>query len=225
MQVLFPQTLSELQTLLLEIPEGKIMAGGSDLLVKLRQTGAAVPAVFCLEQLSDLRRMGWQGEEFYIGAAVTQQQLLDHVVIAKEFAGLHQALEQLASPPIRHVATLVGNICSASPAADSLPPLFVVDAKIDIEGPQGRRSLVVDEFILGPGKNCLQPGEFVSGVRLPRPSPGTVSVYHKVGKRKALAIAVVSMAAAFRLADGGEVLTIRLALGSVWRVRIPTQRR
>ena len=215
MQVLFPQTCSQLQAMLAEIPQGRIMAGGSDLLVKLRQTGRTLPAVFCLEQLSELQQIGWQQDEFYIGAAVTQQQLLDHAVIQTQYNVLYQALNELASPPIRHAATLVGNLCSASPAADSVPPLVVLEASIDIEGPDGLRNLPVDRFFLGPGQNCLQTGEFVRAVRLPRPPQGLVSSYHKVGKRKALAIAVASLAAAYRLTDGGEVAMIRLAWGSV----------
>ncbi len=215
MQVLFPQTLKELQTQLTEIPQGRIMAGGTDLLVKLRQSGQQIPAVFCLEQLSELQQTGWQQDEFCIGAAVTQQQLLDNAVIQTEYRGLYQALNELASPPIRHAATLVGNICSASPAADSLPPLIVLGAKVDIVGPAGCRILPVADFISGPGQNCLQPGEFVSGIRLPRLPQGTVSVYHKVGKRKALAIAVTSLAAVYRTAADGTLQTIRLAWGSV----------
>lgn len=215
MQVLFPQTCSELQAMIAAHPQGRIMAGGSDLLVKLRQTGQTIPAVFCLEQLSELRQTGWQQDEFCIGAAVTLQQLLDNVVIQTEYSALYQALSELASPPIRHVATMVGNLCSASPAADSIPALVVLEASVDIDGPAGRRRLPVDGFVLGPGKNCLQPGEFVRAVWLPRPPQGLVSSYHKVGKRKALAIAVASLAAAYRLTADGEVAMIRLAWGSV----------
>jgi xanthine dehydrogenase FAD-binding subunit len=215
MQVLFPQTLKELQTLLAEIPQGRIMAGGTDLLVKLRQSGQQIPAVFCLEQLPALQQTGWQQDEFCIGAAVAQQQLLDNAVMQTEYSGLHQALRELASPPIRHAATLVGNICSASPAADSLPPLVAMGATVDILGLSGCRILPVADFIKGPGQTCLQPGEFVRGVRLPRLPQGTVSVYYKVGKRKALAIAVASLAAVYRTTAEGMLQTIRLAWGSV----------
>ena len=215
MQVLFPQTIKELQTLLVEIPQGRIMAGGTDLLVKLRQDEQSIPAVFCLERLSELQQTGWQQDEFCIGAAVTQQQLLDNAVIQTEYRGLYQALNELASPPIRHVATLAGNVCSASPAADSLPPLIVLGAKIDIVGPAGRRAIPVADFVSGPGKNCLQTGEFVSGIRLPRLPQGAVSFYYKVGKRKALAIAVASLAAVYRTAAEGTLQNIRLAWGSV----------
>ena len=215
MQVLFPQTIKDLQTLLAEIPQGRVMAGGTDLLVKLRQDEQSIPAVFCLERLSELQQTGWQQDEFCIGAAVTQQQLLDNAVIQTEYRGLYQALNELASPPIRHVATLAGNVCSASPAADSLPPLIVLGAKIDIVGPAGRRAIPVADFVSGPGKNCLQTGEFVSGIRLPRLPQGAVSFYYKVGKRKALAIAVASLAAVYRTAAEGTLQNIRLAWGSV----------
>ena len=136
-------------------------------------------------------------------------------MIRTEYCGLYQTLNELASPPIRHAATLVGNICSASPAADSLPPLVVMDAQVDIVGPAGCRTMPIAGFISGPGKNCLQPGEFVRTVRLPRLPQGLVSSYHKVGKRKAMAIAVASLAAAYRLSADGEVAWIRLAWGSV----------
>jgi xanthine dehydrogenase FAD-binding subunit len=181
----------------------------------LRQAGQSIPAVFCLEQLSELQQTGWQQDEFCIGAAVTQQQLLDNAVIRTEYRGLYQALNELASPPIRHAATLVGNICSASPAADSLPPLVALDAKVDIVGLTGCRMMPIADFISGPGQNCLQTVEFVSGIRLPRLPQGTVSVYYKVGKRKALAIAVASLAAVYRTAPDGTLQKVRLAWGSV----------
>ena len=88
MQVLFPRTIKELQTLLVEIPQGRIMAGGTDLLVQLRQSRQQITAVFCLEQLAELQQTGWQQDEFCIGAAVTQQQLLDNDVIQAEYCGL-----------------------------------------------------------------------------------------------------------------------------------------
>ncbi len=215
MQVLFPQTCSELQAMLAAMPQGRMMAGGSDLLVKLRQTGEAPPAVFCLDRLTELHQLGWQGEDYVIGAAVSLQQLLETADFAKNFACLHQAIGELASPPIRHAATLGGNLCSASPAADSVPALIVLEAGVDIEGPGGHRSLPVDGFILGPGMNGLRSGEFVRAVRLPRPPQDLVSSYHKVGRRKAMAIAVASLAAAYRLTADGEVAMIRLAWGSV----------
>jgi xanthine dehydrogenase FAD-binding subunit len=96
-----------------------------------------------------------------------------------------------------------------------LPPLYVLDAAVDICGVGGCRRQSIAEFITGPGKTTLQPGEFVTAVRSPRPVERTRSVYYKVGKRKAMAIAVASMAARFELGDDGAINFIKMAWGSV----------
>ena len=215
MEVLFPSTSAELQDLMTTFPQGRIMAGGTDLLVQLRHARQQPPAVFCLERLTELQRLECHEDSFFIGAAVTQQRLLDQTILQTEYAGLFQALTELASPPIRHVATLVGNICSASPVADSLPPLYVLGAAVEVLGAGGRRLVPVDQFITGPGKHLLEKGEVVTGVSLPRRPRGTSFFYHKVGKRRAMAIAVASLAAAWQQEQDGTVTQIRLAWGSV----------
>lgn len=215
MKVLFPRTLSELQAMMLVNPQGQVMGGGTDLLVRFRHTGQAPPAVFCLEQLEQLQQLEWVGSEFHIGAGVTQQRLLDSEVIRTEFGVLFQALVELASPPIRHVATLVGNVCTASPAADTLPPLYVLGAEVEIIGSEGKKRIPIASFITGPGINLLQTGEVVTGVILPRQPRGTAFAYWKVGKRKAMAIAVASLAAVWKTTDEGTIQRIKLAWGSV----------
>lgn len=214
MQVLFPHTLAELHGLRQEIPDGRILAGGTDLLVKLRHAAKTPPALFALERIDELGEMTISDTEVAIGAAVTLQRLLECDTVKTEFSALYQAVEMLASPPVRHGATLAGNICTASPAGDSLPPLVVFGATIEISSPSGCRSVSLAEFILGPGMTVLQPSEVVTAVRIRRPSFPSRSVYHKVGKRQTMAIAVASMAALLEKdKTGGR--RIRLAWGSI----------
>ena len=215
MEVLFPRTLEELQTMMADTPDGLIMAGGTDLLVKMRRTGRKPPAVFCTERIHDLQQISVLEDQVVIGAAVTLQRLLESNTVQMELTALFQSLSVLASPPVRNSATLIGNLCTASPAGDTLPPLYVFDAEVEVSGAKGIRREPVAEFITGPGKTTLQPGEMVTAVRIPRPATGMRSAYYKVGKRKAMAIAVASLAAKFQLGEDGVINCIKLAWGSV----------
>lgn len=214
MQVLFPQSLAELHILRQEIPDGRILAGGTDLLVKLRHTRKKPPALFALERVGELGEVTISDTEITIGAAVTLQRLLECDTVKTEFSALFRAVETLASPPVRHGATLAGNVCTASPAGDSVPPLVVFGATIEISSPSGCRRISLADFIRGPGMTVLQPSEVVTAVRIRRPSSPRQSVFHKVGKRRAMAIAVASMAALLEEDEPGG-RRIRLAWGSV----------
>ena len=214
MRIMLPTSLAELYAAQQEFPAGTIMAGGTDLLVKLRRCGQRPPALICLERVAELRVLALTDAEIVIGAAVTLQRLLECDTVKTEFSALHQALQTLASPPVRHAATLAGNICTASPAGDSLPPLIVFGATLEISSPSGCHSIPLADFIRGPGMTVLQPTEVVTKVRIPRPVSRSQSVYYKVGKRRAMAIAVASLAALLEEdKTGGR--RIRLAWGSV----------
>lgn len=214
MRIMLPTSLAELYAAQQEFPAGAIMAGGTDLLVKLRHSGRRPPALICLERIAELQELTLTDAEITIGAAVTLQRLLECDTVKTEFAALHQALTVLASPPIRHSATLAGNLCTASPAGDTLPPLYVFNASVDTVCTGKYRRIPVAEFIAGPGRTVLQPGEVVTSVRLARGPSGRNSGYYKVGKRQAMAIAVASLAALVTPEKNGR-RQIRLAWGSV----------
>jgi len=144
---------------------------------------------------------------------------------------LAQALVDLGSPPIRNMGTLGGNICTASPAADTLPPLVALGAEVELASVHAQRlvtrRLPLDQFLLGPGRTALAPGEVLTAVLAPLPPASTgqsgrcVQHFEKVGRRSALAVAVVSLAAVLQLGPRGVVTEARLAWGSVaptiWR--------
>jgi len=146
---------------------------------------------------------------------VTHQALLDSPVIRQHLPLVHKAAQVLGSPPIRHMGTIGGNICTASPAGDILPALYVLDAGLEISSPAGKRIVPIQEFITGPGKTILSNTEILSGVRVKVPDPRYQGYYLKVGQRKSLAISIISMAALLMVSPDKKILSARFAWGSV----------
>jgi xanthine dehydrogenase FAD-binding subunit len=213
--VLLPRSLDELWEALEEHPQAALYAGGTDLLVRLRQGLVEAPALVCLERLSELAAIEDRGQEVLIGALATHQAVLDSELVRREFPVLTAALAELGSPPIRHMGTLGGNIVTASPAGDSLPPLYVLEAEVELRSFRGRRRLPLAEFITGPGCTRLERGEVLAGVWVPKAAGFNRHHFEKVGRRKALAISVASLAALLEVSDEGVVQRARLAWGSV----------
>jgi xanthine dehydrogenase FAD-binding subunit len=211
--VYLPTTLTELWPLL-DHPDTAIMAGGTDLLVRPRQAASSSADLCCLERIRELAGIHQDGDGLRIGALTTLTALLESRTVAATLPLLHTAIRQLGSPLIRNQATLGGNICTASPAGDTLPPLYALDARLEIVARDSRRMVAIDDFITGPGRTTLRPGEILAAVHIPRPAPGAVQHFEKVGRRRALAISVASLAAVIPL-DKGLIHDARLALGSV----------
>lgn len=212
MSVQIPISLDELWPLLRD-PDTRVMAGGTDLLVK-RRAGLMSGPIRCLERIPELRGIISDENGLRIGAATTLTEILESAAVTAHWPVLTQAVRVLGSPLIRHQATLGGNIVTASPAGDTLPALHVLEAAVELASKDGVRTMPVAEFITGPGQTRLEHGEILAAVRIPRPEPGTIQHFEKVGKRHALAISVASLAAMLRL-DRGRIQTIRLALGSL----------
>jgi CO/xanthine dehydrogenase FAD-binding subunit len=215
MEVLFPRALSELWPLMAGQPGGAVLAGGTDLLVRLRKTADKPPVLFALERLAELRRMELCGGELCLGAGVTAGEIVASTVVKNNLPALWQAASVLGSPPVRHSATIGGNICTASPAGDLLAPLYAFGAVVTVANAESRHRLPIADFIAGPGRTVLGPGEIVTGVAVPLPPPAAFSAYYKVGKRQALAIAVASLAVSLVRSADSSVERISLAWGSV----------
>lgn len=221
--VWMPCTLDDLWPLLAEYPRARVFAGGTDLLVWLRNGKIDAPALIGLERIDALRGITETADAVRIGAAATHETLLADPIIARHFPVLQQALRTLGSPHIRHVGTIGGNLATASPAGDTLPPLHVLDATVDVQSAEGTRRLPVTSFITGPGQTALMAGEIISAAILPKPAAGTRQHFEKVGLRKAMACAVASLAAVVTFNDAGAIDRARLAWGSVGPtvVRLP----
>ena len=230
MNVRLPRNMSECFDAL-ETPGARLVAGGTDLLVRLRSGRETASTLVSLDHVAEVRGIAEAGASggiqgglhrvLRLGAACTHTELLAHPLLRARLPVLAQALAGLGSPPIRNMGTLGGNLCTASPAGDTLPPLLVLGAEVELASRGGTRRLPVAEFLLGPGKTACAPGEVLTAVYVPLPGTGWRQHFEKVGRRAALAVAVVSLASLLRIDKSGRVTEARLAWGSVapgiWR--------
>lgn len=206
-----PRTLKEVLTLMAEADGGcSVLAGGTDLIVKMKRGTVSPTKLVDIKRVEELKTIGFNSEgELEIGAAVTLNQVASYPGVAEKFPVLHQAIGSLGSVQVRNRGTLVGNICNASPAADTAPALLLYDARVEITGLGGSREVPLHQFFAGPGKTVLKPVEIVTRVFVPQ-VPGADGVYIKLARRQAVDLAIVS-AAALAFKDRSA----RLALGAV----------
>ena len=210
-----PKDLDTLLKLLADRPGAALMAGGTDLVPRSRTRGGLPQDVILLRDVPQLHGVTEGDEGLRIGAATTHATLLASCLVRDRLPVLAQALGCLASPAIRNMGSIGGNLCTASPAGDTLPPLHVLDARVELASLQGLRELPVADVLLGPGRTALRPGEALTAILVPSPDGFAVQHFEKVGLRKAMSIAVVSLAAMLRLDARGRILDARLAWGSV----------
>ncbi len=210
-RIVRPRDLSEAVRLVAE--GGRPLAGGTDLFVRLRREVEDPPFLVYLGELPELQGIELREDGAVVGAAVTHAKLLRSEV-AERLPILRLALSTIGAPAIREMGTLAGNVANASPAGDGLIPLYLLEARVLLAGPQGERELPVEEFVLGPGKTALKEGEIIRSLFLPFPEGEPRSYFRKVGRRRALLIAVASLGGLVWLQDG-VVEQARLALGSV----------
>jgi CO/xanthine dehydrogenase FAD-binding subunit len=214
-EVLLPESLDELWSMLEDNPGARVYAGGTDLLPRMRRGDVQPPALICLERTARLKGVHDEGDTVFISAATTFTEILEHPLLHEHFPVLRQAIEKLASPPIRNMATLGGNIVNASPAGDTLPPLYCLGADIEIRSRSEGRKVPLDRFIKGPGLVDLQPYEIITGALVKKRPEFNVSHFEKVGRRKAQACSVASLAALMDISSDGTIRSARLAWGSV----------
>ncbi len=213
--VFLPPDLDRLWDILAETPGAIVYAGGTDLLVRLRQSRSKPPSLVCLERIEELQGVRERADEVFLGACATHTSLLADPLISRNFPILVKGLTCLGSPQIRNAGTIGGNICTASPAGDALPPLYTLDAELEIRSRNSSRRMALKDFILGPGKTRLGQGEILAGVWLNSHPPFTIQHFEKVGQRNALAISLVSLAALLTVSAAGIIEGVRLAWGSV----------
>jgi len=192
----------------------RIAAGGTDLVPRMRR-GDSAPALLVDVRRLPLDGIEQRGDNVVIGARVIHTQLGQSDLLARHFPALVDACQSIGGPPIRNRGTLGGNLANASPAADTAPPLLAYDATITLVSQRGQRALPLADFFTGPGATVLAPDELITAVQIPFPLPWTAAVFLKLGKRRAMAIAVASVAARLSCDSAGRVTTARIALGSV----------
>jgi CO/xanthine dehydrogenase FAD-binding subunit len=214
-QVLLPRTLDELWDFLEADPNTAVYAGGTDLLVNLRAGRINPNKLVCLERIEEIRGVRDAGAEVFIGAATTHSSVLQDPLVRCEFPVLAKAVRVLASPAIRTMGTIGGNIVNASPAGDTLPPLYVLEAEVEIVSRKETKRIPVADFIVGPGQVRLRAEEIVKGVWIRKAPAFNVHHFEKVGLRKSQACAVASLAALLSVSEDMKIERTRLAWGSV----------
>lgn len=206
-----PHSLQEAAELLhSHTDDAAVLAGGTDLIVQM-QKGVRTPAVVIdLKHVVELDAdIEPDDGRLRVGAKACLADIESHPEVRKRFPALAEAVGVIGSVQIRNRATLVGNICNASPAADTAPPLLVYEARVNVFGPEGRHAVPMDHFFAGPGRTVLGDGELVESVDLPLPNEANGSAFHRLARRRGMDLASVSVACC--LSASGH---LRLAFGA-----------
>ena len=189
-----------------------LLAGGTDLMVAVNLRKLSPENLIYLGAC-DLDKIVLSGESLRIGAAATITSIIRSDTVAQNAPLLLNACQEMANPAIRNAATIGGNVCNASPAADGAVALLALGASVSIASSKGERSVAIEEFFTGPGRTILEPGEIVTGFSIPIRKEAKYG-WAKLGQRKAEAISIASAAVCLNLANG-KCSGARIALGAV----------
>ncbi|MEM3427160.1 MAG: xanthine dehydrogenase family protein subunit M [Nitrososphaerales archaeon] len=191
-----------------------ILAGGTDLLVQMRDGKKTPKYVVNIKKIPQLEGIRLENEGVVIGALTTVNKIHESNLIKEKFPALHQAAGVLASYQVRNRATIGGNLCNASPAADLAPPLLIYEAKLKIAGLKGEDEVPIKRFFLGPGKTVIEQGMILKEIYIPTPKEHTYSIHLKFGERRAMECAIINVAASISIGDS-ICEDAKIALGSV----------
>ncbi len=193
-----------------------MIAGGTDLLVQMKQRLVLPQKLINLLNLSGLRRIEIDGESLRIGALARHADLESSALLKDGWKLLALAAHKIGSPQIRHLGTLGGNLCNASPSADTASPLLVLEAKVCLTSRRGERRLPLESFFIGPGQTVLGDDEMLKEIIIPKPPANSSFSYLKLGRRKSMDLALVSAAVLLTVDRKREKFEeVRIALGSV----------
>ena len=213
--LLTPQTLPEaLDMLAAGAPKVVPLAGGTNLIVDMRSGRHRPSALMDIAGL-ELRSVRREDGHLVMGSGVTIAQVLEDPLIAQYATALRESAAVFANPLVRNRATVGGNLVDGSPAANTAPPLLVLDAEVELMSQEGTRRVPLDDFLVGVRQTLRQSEELLTAIRWPVPSPRSAAAFYKIGLRKSDAIAVVSVAVMIAYDERGHCERSRIALGSV----------
>ncbi|MDD2717593.1 MAG: xanthine dehydrogenase family protein subunit M [Candidatus Wallbacteria bacterium] len=207
-----PQTLSELNGILNKNHKNAYLyAGGTDLLVKIRHQTISPDLIIDLKGVREFQGIKKDKVSITIGSAVTLSEVAESKLLQEHYPSLCEACLNVGSTQIRNRGTLAGNLCNASPAADTVPPLLIFDAKVNLVTPKGKRTVSIHEFTTGVGKTILAKNEVLASISLPYPGEKR-TVFLKNSRRKALDLSTVCLAAG--IFTRSKKKEIRVAVGA-----------
>lgn len=201
-----------------------IMAGGTDLLVQIKEGKIKPKKLIDVKGIHELNGLSVSGDTLSIGSLTTIRTLETSPVTAEKAALLAMAAARLGSVQVRNRATIGGNLCNASPAAEMAPALLALNAQAEIHGKAGARTVDMGEFFRGPGMTILSDGEILTSLKIPLGPIWQGAVYNRLSTRNAMDLAFVSVAVSLRLDGDGKIDQARIALGAVapTPIRVPS---
>ncbi len=211
-----PRSLDQAVALLAgEHGEARVLAGGTDLLVQMKTDIIDPVLVVDIKGIAETRQIKEEAGGFRVGAAVTGAELNEHAKLKAMWPGVVEAANLIGSTQVQGRATMGGNLCNGSPAADSVPALIAAGARASIVGPKGRRELAVEDVMLAPRKLALEKGEIVASFLLPARPERTGDAYLRFIPRTEMDIAVVGCGICLTLDAKGVCTAARVSLGAV----------
>ena len=194
--------------------DAKILAGGTDLLILIKMGVLKPRCIVNIKKISDLCGIREQGDQLIIGALTKLRTLEKSRVIKENFTALYEAVKSMASVQIRNMATIGGNLCNASPAADTAPPLMVFNASLKVVGPNGEKIIPITSFFRGPKKTILKHNEILTEIIISYPSNRMGSAFIKIA-RTAMDLAKANVAVKLVIGEDNVIEDVAVALGSV----------
>ena len=192
----------------------RFLAGGTDVLVQLRSDIITPDVLIDMKYINGVKDIIENDDEWQIGVAVSGAEMSEHKKLVQEWPGIIEAMDLIGSTQVQGRATLAGNLCNGSPAADSVPSLIAAGAQVSITGPKGVRKINVEDVPIGPGKTSLKKGEVVSAIHLPKRTNNQGDAYLRFIPRTEMDIAVVGCAVNIEIKNE-VIIKARVSLGAV----------
>ena len=208
-----PETLKDAYSLMEKNNSGaRYIAGGTDLIANIKNRLIQPDALISLRRIKEISGIT-QNKDLTLGSMTLLRDIERDLNIGQNYPALAQAVKALATPQIRNVATVGGNLCNSAPSADCVPPLLVLEASVTLEGPGGKRSIAIEDFFKGPGQTCMDMSEILTRIRITPPRENTGMAFLKVG-RVSTDIAIVNAAACLTM-EKKVCRKCRLSVGAV----------
>jgi CO/xanthine dehydrogenase FAD-binding subunit len=214
-EVISPRTLNEALSILKDEVDGVyILGGGTDLIIRIKERRIKPRILLDLSRIEELHFIEEEKDHIRIGAMTKIEEILDSETVRKYAIPLHDSAKVFGSVQIRNLATIGGNIVNASPVAETVPPLFVLQAKLILKSARGEREISIEDFSTGPGESVIERDEILKEIYFQKMKENECGFYKKLGQRKALAISKVSVAF-LGCIESGIIKYARIALGAV----------